>query len=114
MNIKSLSHYLIETDIFMDHVLKNYNITNIASNLNDNIQLQNKCNSLKEVHNIDIYPYCFIIEEIADEKQRKMFYLCLNYYLNMIEKNHNIRVFNDIKTLYDILCYIFMVQYFFL
>ena len=111
MNIKLLSNYLIETDVFMDHVMKNYNITSIDKN---HTELQHKCNSLKEIFNIDIYPYCYIIECLADMKQKSMFYLCLNYYLNMIDKNHNINVFDEITTLYDILCYIFMVQYFFL
>lgn len=104
--MKSLSNILIENDMFISHVFQKEKL---------NIPIQKHCIDLQEKYNIDISPYVFIVENIASTKKQNMFYVALNYYLNLNDPTtYKIKDSSDIKSMYDILCYIYMVQYFFL
>lgn len=108
--MKLLVNFFIENDVFVKHILNNYLL-----DPKHTIPLHHHCTEIQERFNIDINPYIYIVEQLATTDQKEMFYISLNYYLKLNDKDsHKIMEINDIKTLYDILCYIFMVQYFFL
>lgn len=101
--IKNLENYLIDNDIFLDHIINTHKGYNIKQS--DNKELDQHCQYIKDTHSINIIPYCYLVES---SENRDTFYVFLNYYEKGITK------FTDIQSMYDVLCFIFMVQYYFL
>ena len=108
--MKPLANFLIENDVFIKHIFQNYMLDPKYI-----IPLNHHSIGIQDKFNIDINPYVFIVEQLATTDQKEMFYISLNYYLKLNDTCANeIKEVDDIKTIYDTLCYIYMVQYFFL
>ena len=102
--IKNLENYLIDNNVFLDHIIHKGHI--IKQDVNN--ELEDHCKYIKDTHNIYIHPYCYLVEE---SEHKHIFYVFLNFYMS---DDKGIKKFTDIKTMYDVLCYVFMVQYYFL
>lgn len=101
--IKNLENYLIDNDVFLEHIIhKGYIIKQDGGT-----EIEQHCQYIKDTFNIYIHPYCYLVEK---SEQRQTFYVYLNYYM----EDGCIKKFTDIKTMYDVLCFIFLVQYYFL
>ncbi len=107
--MKNLENYLIDNEVFLEHIVQKGHVIKHVYNdeFNGLDEIQSHCKYIKDTHNIYIYPYCYLVEE---SKQKDSFYVFLNYYLGDV----GIKQFTDLKTFYDVLCYIFLVQYYFL
>lgn len=96
--MKLLNDYLIEDDVFFDHVNKLYNL-HIPLNISK----------------LDISPYVYLVKE-TDVISKKMLFRFFNYYLGLLNKNecNSITEFDDIDDDFKKLCFIYLVQYYFL
>ena len=101
--MKLLNNYLLEDDVFFDHVNKLYN-------------LQIPLNISK----LDISPYVYLVNE-TDVISEKMLFRFFNYYLGLLRVNNSnnteyntITKFDDIDSDFKRLCFIYLVQYYFL
>ena len=109
----NISSYLIQTDVFISHFLTKEDIDPETYTCELYKSNNEHCRELLQTHGVDMYPYYYIVEVQAQALSRQLFYVFFNQLLEGIG-NTPINKFEDISTVLDALCYIYMVQYYFL
>lgn len=104
-----LHNFLIDNDVFFEHILCKYN-TNVIEEENS------ISNIISEKYNIDFLPYYYTVEVLASKEQRDLFYLFLNNYISLVcdKETTYIKSVEDISDLFECLCFIYLAQYYFL
>jgi len=111
----NVSHHLIDNYIFLPHVWNKANVdpeSFIHHVYGDDVTTH--INNLKMLHHIDLFPYYYITDVLMSKVQRAMFYTFLNLYISKVSEDVHISCFSDIHSCFEVLCYIYLVQYYFL
>lgn len=114
--MKDLSHYLIDSTVFYDHILKKYDID--VSDLEEyRIELleQQSIQTLQKNLPVDLALYLYLVDS-CEEQVKNHFYMYFNRYLkktNLCDK-HVLSRDEVVASLPLLLCFMYTVQYYFL
>lgn len=110
-NILTFKTLLIEDYIFKEYVKLKHKIDEYDDyEYEKNIDLE----KLKLEHNLDLYYYKFLIDSLDNTTKNNFIILFKKFIKDNNNSNETFCLDKCYKNIYEALCYIYMVQYFFL